>query len=203
MNTRLILISTAALGVAVASPGVFADPLPALVDSQTITFFKCVGATGVILLTIYAGIGVAFFGWDVRRARGSLLDLEKEVREQRKQVEIDRKEVADEMKRLKGEIAEAKREYESIQEAGALLEESEAATGVPPPNGNRKDIDVIRDVIGSSKFEWTTVGRIVKRTGLPEAKILELVRSDPELEIGFGRKTQSYIIRFKNGVAKG
>lgn len=56
---------------------------------------------------------------------------------------------------------------------------------------------LIREVIESSSFEWTTIQRIMKKTGLSREQILEITRKMSGVEISFGKKTKDHIFKIK------
>jgi hypothetical protein len=197
------------------------------VDADLIAFVKTtiwLGgiflAIGGFLLTIYALIGVAFFGFDVRKARGSLNDVQNEVREKLNELHKDY-EVLKDLKGKLGELgAKLQEDIESLQDLKEKREEldakpqegtkpsasvhgrmnfRDAAPTVCPPAsiaGTRSNIDLIREIIASSNYEWTTIGRIMKKTGLSHDEILQEARSAPDIIIGYGRQTNDNLFKF-------
>jgi cell division protein FtsB len=175
-------------------------------DKDIVTFVKFAIYTGSGFLLIFASIGLCFFGWDVHKTRSQFIS-------QRDELKIMHDEVTAKVKK----IHELMEKYEEL---GAQIEEStddnlrsidnvprgRAATFAMAGNGSavnekenhRGDLDIIKEVISSSSYKWTTIGRVIKKTGLNKEDILREVRSSPDLEIGFGRKTQDYLIRFKD-----
>jgi homospermidine synthase len=141
---------------------------------------------GSIFLAIFAFIGMTFFGWDVRKARASLIDVQNEGRE-----------ILNEQKLY---LAKLKVLKEELEQLGAQLDEAGPGESKEPlveNLSNRTSIDLIREVIRSSNYEWTTLGRVVKRTGLTRDAVLEEVRKASDIRIGTGRKTQDFIFKFK------
>jgi hypothetical protein len=156
------------------------------VDQDLLVILK--GAVWVvgIVLAVFAFIGVAFFGWDVRKARASIADAQSETR--------------DLLNELKSDFAEMKELKEKLEQLGAQLEETGADVSKEPPlqkTADRTPIDLIREVIQGSNYEWTTVGRIAQRTGLSRDQILDEIRRAQDIRIGSGRKTQDFIFKFK------
>ena len=81
----------------------------------------------------------------------------------------------------------------------------DAATDFPSPGivsptsptaGTRTNIDLIREIIASSNYEWTTIGRIMKKTGLSQDEILHEARKEPTIVIGYGRQTKNFLFKF-------
>jgi hypothetical protein len=145
-----------------------------------------------LLLAAIAALGVTFFGFDVRNARAS---IDKEIGELRKVIE--------EAKTLKEELertSELQRETQNdLEEIGAKVEEvadqSPAASTTAPETRNLPDL--IREVLRNSRFEWTTIGTVAKRTGLTRDQILHTVQSMTDVRIGTGKRSQDLIFRFK------
>ena len=154
------------------------------VDQDLLLLLKWAIWVGGIFLAAFAFIGIAFFGWDVRKARGSLADAQKETR--------------DLLQELKTDFTEMKALKEKLEQLGAQLEEGGTQETKEPPlerAAERTSIDLIREVIRTSTYEWTTIGRLVKRTGLTREALLEEVRRAPDIHISTGRKTQDYIFK--------
>lgn len=200
------------------------------VDADLIAFVKVTIWLGGGFLVIFAALGIAFFGWDVRKARGSILDAQKEVNELLKESRKDLNALK-ELKENLGELgAQLQEEMESLQDLKKKREElgeksqedsessppsaavptrmefRDAASQVPvssicsptsPMAGMRSDLDLIREVIASSNYEWTTIGRLMKKTGLPHDEILQEARSAPDIIISYGRQTKDNIFKFK------
>lgn len=157
------------------------------VDQDLLTLIKIAVWAGGAFLAVYALIGLTFFGWDVRKARTSLLDAQKETNELLQELKTD----LNKMKELK----------EKLEQLGAELEAS-SSTGtneVPLKDAStRTSIDLIREVIESSNFEWTTIERIVNRTGFTREQVLEEIRKASDVRIGKGKKSQDFIFKLKD-----
>ncbi|AXI01614.1 hypothetical protein [Aquirhabdus parva] len=156
------------------------------IDQDLITFLKACLWGGGIFLAIFSFIGLAFFGWDVSKAKGSLLDAQKEIREL--------------LNESKANFSSMKELREKLEQLGAQLEENDITFAKEPVlknNETRSPIDLIREVINSSNFEWTTIERVIKRTGLSRDAILNEVRKAPDIKISSGRKTQDFIFKIK------
>ncbi len=191
------------------------------IDSDLITFFKFAVWAGSVFLAVYALIGIGFFGWDVTKARSSLKDAEKEVREQLRELRTDFKELRDLKERLEELGAQLSDLADDIQgkkrtdgnppqapddSGGVSPPESPRSPG--PPGGEvamfargapiRSDVDLVREVLLSSSFEWTTINRLMKKTGFSQEQVLSIARSDPSIEIGFGRRTKEHLFKIKN-----
>jgi len=181
-------------------------------DENLVTFVKGAIWVGGIFLAIFTFIGVAFFGWDVRKARNSIAEIQKEM--------------VQSIKEIRSDIISMKEMKEEFEELGAQLEETmdnykiqiPSPEDMPTPGASqsggfgtlfmdtdtkieskqsRSDLNIIKEVISSSNYKWTTIGRIVKKTGLDKDSILREARSSSDIEIGFGKSTQDYILRFK------
>ena len=89
---------------------------------------------------------------------------------------------------------------------GAALQEAQEPSAVPTSaqvssNGETSNDGIktrIREVIQASSFEWTTIGRIMKRTGLSHDVVTNICASMPDLEISRGKKTGDAIYKFKS-----
>lgn len=177
------------------------------IDADLIAFIKLTIWIGGSFLVIYALIGGAFFGWDVRKARGSINDAQKEIKEQ--------------LKELQGDYVAFKSLKEKLEELGAKLQEEtelvSVAVSVPVQaslqdsakvqkedgvlkasntSGSRLNIELIREVIASSNYEWTTIGRIMKKTGLSHEEVLREIRAASDIIISFGSQTKDHIFKF-------
>jgi chromosome segregation ATPase len=167
-----------------------------------------------------------FFCWDVRKARDSIHaaqnrisagdskaskilselqntrsdvirlkdDTVRQLGQMRDDAESQLKEIRDQA------LAHMKDVREEVDQLGSKVQELSDQTGTRTSGTTqgRSDIQAIRQVIGSSKFEWTTIERIAKHTGLPYDVILKEARADEGLVIGWGKKTQQNILKFKS-----
>lgn len=204
----LIFVATAAFAV---------DAPPAQVTlnltEDAVKFFKAAVWIGGGFVTILAILGVAFFGFDVRKAHASINESTTEL----KKLLTDAQALHAEIKKTHEELNELRSKYEinakerekNIEELGAKIEDltdkaaavepTETAVVVPVAEEKQepsRDIQtLIRDVIDSSSFEWTTIHRIMKKTGLPREQILEITREMSDIEISFGKKTKDHIFK--------
>jgi Tfp pilus assembly protein FimV len=94
---------------------------------------------------------------------------------------------------------------EQYQELGATVQEISERTHpqsspAQPSDGitTRSNIALIREVIGSSQYEWTTIARVERLTGLSADTIMDEVRAAPDIRIGRGKKTREPIFKFKD-----
>lgn len=191
MGHLFAMLITAAPPAAMATIGVAApQAVTVSVDQDLLVLMKGIVLGGSIFLAVFAFIGVAFFGWDVRKARASLADAQKETRELLQELKTD----FNEMKILK----------EKLEQLGAQLEESgsqEPKEPKEPPSERaveRSSTERIRDVIRTSNYEWTTIGRITKRTGLTRDEVLNEFRKASDIIIGNGSQTQDFIFKLKS-----
>lgn len=182
ITTLIIQLAPAAAvaATAMSSP----QAVTVSVDSDLLVLIKGAIWVGSIFIALFAFIGVAFFGWDVRKARASLADAQHETREL--------------MKELHADFAEMKALKDKLEQLGAQLEEGGVDESKEPPlerAAQRNPIDLIREVIKTSNYEWTTIGRVIKRTALNREQVLEEVRKAPDIRISNGRKTQDFIFK--------
>jgi hypothetical protein len=209
------------------------------IDLQDLIAFAkvCVWVGGIFILLL-TGLGIAFFGFDVRsahrrisedtkevgafiagvrelqdktrdsviqsedRARSILKDLEDLVSKQRetqaKAVDVQ----TEFFSKLKRDVEESLRGIqEQVEQAGAevqeLIEKTDKSDSHVDRRRGRSDEDLIREVISTSKFEWTTLGRIMTATGLPKDKLMEIARRMEDIWISRGAKTRDAIFKFK------
>jgi hypothetical protein len=145
-----------------------------------------------LLLAVIAALGVTFFGFDVRNARAS---IDREIGELRKVIE--------EAKMLRGELKDTSRLQQEaksdLEEIGAKVEEVAAQPPAALVSGAkpRSLDDLIREALQRSRFEWTTIGTVAKRTGLTREQILEEARAMVDIRIGTGKQSHDIIFRFK------
>lgn len=213
--TLLVLVT-----IVTASAVLSADTPPTQVTlnltDDAVKFFKAAVWIGGGFVTILAILGVAFFGFDVRKAHASINESTSEL----KKLLSDAHSLHTEIKKTHEELIELKSKYEinandrenSIEELGAKIEEiADKAAFVEPiestafsPDAQEiqepsRDIPtLIRDVIKSSSFEWTTIQRIMKKTGLSREQILEIAQKIADVEISFGKKTKDHILKIKH-----
>ena len=190
-STLIFIVLVICCGISLgAEPSTSAKVITVSLDSDLIEFFKTAIWVAGIFLALYVLIGIVFFGWDVGKARSSIMDARKDVKEQ--------------LKDLQDDYAKLKDLKEKLEELGAKLQETTessqapAAVSAPQQLVRRTSLDLIREVISSSNYEWTTIGRIIKKTGLSREDILREARSGPDIEIGHGRQTNDYLLKFKN-----
>jgi hypothetical protein len=182
--------------VAAAEPSASAKIVTVSLDGDLISFFKTAIWVGGIFLALYALIGVVFFGWDVAKARASLSGAQKEVREQLRELRKDFREMKELKDKLQELGAKLQEETEPLAEKAGPV--SATAPSPAPGTASRTDRDLIREVIASSSYEWTTIGRVLKKTGLSREDILREARSDPDIVVGYGRQTKDHLFKFKH-----
>ena len=205
MKTKLVIIVTLPILIASASLTLASDTPQTLVkldlSKDLITFLKFAIWCGGIFITILAGIGVTFFGFDVRKARTSISEMTTELRNLiNSSIEEHKK-----LKSVQTELEELKIKFEitasdaerKIEELGAQMEEmsNEATEKQLPNQTKRTDNELIQDIINNSKFKWTTIGRIRKKTGLSNEDILNRTRRMKNIEISVGKNTQEHIFK--------
>jgi hypothetical protein len=181
MRTFPIILLVLPIAAAAADPQV----VTLSIDQDLLVLLKGAICVVGIILAIFAFIGVAFFGWDVRKARASIIDAQRETR--------------DLLKELKDDFAAMKALKEKLEQTGAELEEVLGTASKEAPlkrSADRTSIDLIHEVINESNYDWTTIGRLVQRTALSRDQILDEVRKAHDIRIGNGRKTKDFIFRF-------
>jgi hypothetical protein len=189
------------------------------VDADLISFVKTTISLGSIFLVIFAVLGVTFFGWDVRKARGSIIDAQNEAKELLKDLREDYealKGLKEKLEELGSKLQEDSEPLQDLKEkhegigakpqegtrtpipsAGSATLSGEAAlTAVGLVSGTRSNLQLIREVINSSNYEWTTIGRIMKKTGIAHDDILREAQSAPDIIINYGPQTKDFIFKF-------
>ena len=224
MNRHLVIGVAAAIAFVVSV--VWAGDSPTTILQQhTIDDFvllvKFALWSATIFIVILTGIGVAFFGFDVRKARSSITDMTTEL----KKLVQEAKDEHENLAGLRDKLLSIEEQfYKAVSEAedriGQLGAEVETIAGQSEPDvmpsGDRKDptreqnnpgldasspdrsnADLIREIIKNSSFSWTTMLRLMKKTALSREEILEEVRRMRDVEISIGRKTGDQIFRLK------
>jgi hypothetical protein len=137
------------------------------------------------------------------RARVILKDLEDLVSKQReaqaKAADVQTQFFA----KLRRDVEESLRGIqEQVEQAGAevqeMIEKTDKSDSHVETRRGRSDEDLIREVISTSKFEWTTIGRIMTATGLPKDKLMEIARRMEDIMISRGSKTHDTIFKFNS-----
>lgn len=170
-------------------------PNPVLIiqlTSDVVSFFKASVVVAGIFVTALAFIGVAFFGFDVRRARSSIQAAEDDARKTSRSA----RELFENITSQHDKLKDLERRVEEI---GAQAEAVVDTQLVEPHSGQRDNSDLLREIIATSSFTWTTIGRLTKKTGLSRDEVLELARKTPGIEISMGLKTHDFIFRIRNG----
>lgn len=177
---------------AIAQTGQHPPATVTLDASDFITVLTWAFSFLALFLIVIAALGVAFFGFDIRNARSS---IDKEMAELRK--------LFAEAKALKEELEKtSKRQQETqndLEQIGAKIEEAaDQSSPVSKTDSETRNLpDLIREVLRNSRFEWTTIGTVAKRTGLSRDDVLHLVQSMSDVRIGTGKRSQDIIFRFK------
>ena len=160
--------------------------------SDVVTFFKVAVVVAGLFVAVLAFIGVAFFGFDVRKARSSIQAAEDDARQTSKSA----RELFEKIKYQQEKLSKLERR---VEEMGAQVEDIADTQPAPPQVGHRDNSELLREIIANSSFTWTTIGRLIKKTGLSRDEVLELARKTPGIEISTGSKTHDYIFRIRNG----
>jgi hypothetical protein len=178
-------------------------------SQDLVTFLTFAIWCGGIFLAILAGLGVAFFGFDVRKARSCIMEMTSELREllacakkEHEKLQSVQEELAQLKVKFDTTVADAERR---IEELGAQIEE--ITSNAPENTGTettesthegRSDDELIRELIRNSSFNWITIGRVKKKTGFGNERILELTRGMQDIEIATGKKNKDHIFRLKD-----
>jgi len=202
----IVLLLATALGAQQVSPASSPkSPTTIQLTEDAVTFFKSAVVVAGIFVGALAFIGVAFFGFDVRKARSALDKAQSEIAKdlaeaQKLLVEIREmhRGLSDMKRRFDDSIKDAEQKIEQIGtqiEAIAEPEPTSQTTAQIPQTPGRSDAELIREVIANSNFEWTSIKRITNKTGFDRDKILQIVRSTPGIEMSLGSKTKDHIFR--------
>ena len=154
--------------------------------TDTLDILKFAILAGGVFIAIFAGIGLTFFGLDVRKAHHSLADAEKEIRER--------------VKKINQQVSEMAELRDKLEQLGAQVEGDLTLEPQLPRVANSEErtrIDLIREVIRTGTFAWTSIARIIRRTGLTRDQILDEVRKAADIDIGTGRNSKDFIFKFK------
>ena len=213
MKYKISIIVAGIVVIASTTSALAADASQTLVkldlSQDLITFLTFAIWCGAIFIAILAALGVAFFGFDVRKARSSIMEMTSELRgliDNAKKEHEKLQSIQEELTQLKvrfdATVADAERR---IEELGAQIEETtsdaSAITGTEaaePSQEGRSEDELIRELIRGSSFNWTTIGRLKKRTGLSSEGILEQARAMQDIEISTGKKSKDHIFRLKD-----
>ena len=213
MKYKISIIVAGIVVIASTTSALAADASQTLVkldlSQDLITFLTFAIWCGGIFIAILAALGVAFFGFDVRKARSSIMEMTSELRgliDNAKKEHEKLQSIQEELTQLKvrfdATVADAERR---IEELGAQIEETtsdaSAITGTEaaePSQEGRSEDELIRELIRGSSFNWTTIGRLKKRTGLSSEGILEQARAMQDIEISTGKKSKDHIFRLKD-----
>lgn len=161
---------------------------------------------------MFAGIGVLFFGWDVTKTRNALFDARNDIAARQAEVHRDHaalmrdhaalRKLKDELEQLGGEL-----EGEIVKKNSAPglppAADSEGADESDEPGQMPVENDeavlsrrlAIRKVLKQSKFKWTTIGTIQKKTGFARDVIVKAVTNDGGIVISTGSNTKDLIFK--------
>jgi hypothetical protein len=207
-------------GTTTASP-TSPDPKRAVysLDEDVISFVKAAVWTGGFFLTAFAVLSVAFFGFDVRAAHKSIRTATDDVKERIDALKKDHQEVQDLKDRLEKLGAALVEEYEKAKLAIPAQptdsvsstppsSSSEASTSSEPERDVPEDwnqaqtkMAIVRGIISTSKFEWTSLSRLERLSGLPRAELLHLTEMDSMVRRSVGMDGKP-IFKLKKAVFK-
>lgn len=210
--SALVLAVLAGATIAQTSEGP-ADESVKVELAELLTFAKITVVVGGSFIAVLAFIGVAFFGFDVRKARSSIEDATnqllartKEIEELQNQVLKDHSEFASMKSKFEGFVRDAQIQFDEFTaEAESRLAKyaaqieavADTSAAVEPRDLSKDSEETIRDVIQSSKFDWTSLQRLVNKTGYSRDQVLEVARHAADIEIGMGKKSREHIFRVK------
>lgn len=169
-------------------------------DRDLITFVQWFASIGGVILVVFGGFVVWFFGVDVAQTRKAMLDAREDIAKRLDAIRSDHqtlRELKDSLQRLGAELVD------EVEKARAVV------SGVVPPAPHEDTIpsekvpqgplaevwemeekkrERIREMLATSEFEWSTIGTIQKKTKLSPEEIETLARNDPLVQIGQGRQ---------------
>lgn len=93
---------------------------------------------------------------------------------------------------LQSEIQDVGSTVEGLSKPSQQLSDDATPVTQPSPTENDGDgspIKAIRDVIASGSYEWTTIGRIMRKTGLSH-------ETSEHIKIGRGKSSKDFIFEF-------
>ena len=165
-------------------------------DRDLITFVKWAGGALGLFLIVCGWV----FGVDVFKTRAALLEAREDIANRREAIRGDHQallELKDRLQKL-GAVLE-----DEIEKAKVAIRSS--AVPAPPtdtkpskdaPRGALTEVweqedrkrQHIREVLAASEFQWSTIGTVAKKTGLPRPEVETLAQSDPLIQIGQGQE---------------
>jgi F0F1-type ATP synthase membrane subunit b/b' len=214
IRTQAILVSVGlALSCLLAASAVAQSPTPAATPSPTavfcvnqdvFTFVKYTVIAAGIFLGALAFIGLAFFGFDVRKAQSTIQSAKRDINAQVKEAEL----ILLEAHRASTEIKEkfdksVRTAEEQIEKLGAEIEayaDKEPAKQPSAVSGQRDETELLKEIIRNSTFHWSTIKRLVNKTGLSRDRILEIARGDRDFVISVGKKTGDHIFTLRGAI---
>ena len=131
----------------------------------------------------------------LQTARESLQKAEAEISEKLNVLRSSLEEIEVLNKRmavLQSEIQDVGSTVEGLSKPSQQLSDDATPVTQPSPTENDGDgspIKAIRDVIASGSYEWTTIGRIMRKTGLSH-------ETSEHIKIGRGKSSKDFIFEF-------
>ena len=184
------------------------------IDKDLMTFVKTTFWIAGVFLAVISFIGIAFFGFDVRNASKHLSEIRKELDKKSgllKDLFEDVKEGKQTLERNRVEFEKyITQAQEKVEQLGAEIEglitlKDETFTDkvsttsklISKNSDSQDDISLLKEIISTSSFEWTSLKRIIAKSGLDRDTILKTARKDPEIIISIGSKSKDHIFKLK------
>jgi hypothetical protein len=203
----VVLLALVSLASAQSTIPVASNQVTMTLDQDLITFFKWAVSIGAFFLLVFAGTGVLFFGWDVTKTRNALFDARDDIGRRLAEVHRDHaalKELKEKLEQLGGELEEQIAKKGPTADPAPAVEHGDVAE-VDEPGPSDVPIDseetllirrvAIRKAIKNSKFTWTTIGTIQRRTGFSREAIVNAVANDGGIVISTGSSTKDLIFK--------
>lgn len=177
------------------------DRVSLSLDKDLITFSKWAIIIGGSFVGALALIGAGFFGLDVRQARKSMQEAREETARRMEEIRLAHqslKDLKDNLEKLGAQLIE---EVDRKKSPGTFAVPDMGQAAPPGPAGsaqmgaleqlereNESIRATLRLMLHMSEFEWSTLGTLAKKIGLPEARVMALADSDPLIQRGTGRQ---------------
>lgn len=180
------------------------------VDEDLVFVLKLLGGVVVFLFAVFVGAGIFFFGWDVTKTRNTLIDAREDIIKRMELIRSDheafkalRGQLHELGAELEGEIAKRKASQHQGEEQKAAATdvadgpEPDISDELTPNQRQRAHFKAIKDVLLNSKFQWSTIETIMRKTGLTRQQVIDAASSgNGTIGISVGRATNDLIFRY-------